>query len=103
MVIILFLPLLLSADNPFISSKVGRPVGRLAPSVLKAAGEKDVDKEKDRSGAGAGAGEKEDKDTNIALKKRNPFLKQTAAGDSIRSAVKTKESVDEYDGDLVEF
>jgi hypothetical protein len=64
--------------------------------VLKAAGEKDSDKGKDQAGESG-------KEKNAMLKSRNPFLKQSVVGDSIRGVVKPKESTDEYDGDVVEF
>ena len=37
------------------------------------------------------------------LKNKNPFLKQSAAGNAMRGITKPKESNDEYDEDVVEF
>jgi hypothetical protein len=75
---------------------VGRPIGRLAPSVLKAAGEKKPDKGIDQS-------EESGKEKKVIIKSKNPFLKQSAVGDSMRGIVRPKESNDEYDDDVVEF
>lgn len=91
-----FILLLLVADNPFLSTK--RTVGRLSSSVLKAAGERDIDKGKGQAGESG-----KEKETNVFLKNKNPFLKQAAAGDGTRGVVRPKESNDEYDDDVVEF
>jgi hypothetical protein len=64
--------------------------------VLKAAGEKDIDKGKDQAGESG-------KEKTVILKSKNPFLKQSAAGDSMRGIVRPKESNDEYDDDVAEF
>lgn len=66
--------------------------------MLKAAGERDMDRDKGQAGESG-----KEKVINVFLKNKNPFLKQSGAGDGTRGAVRPKESNDEYDDDVVEF